>query len=296
MDPITADYPALTPFQFASNTPISAIDIDGLEAYVATETKGTGHVFLVVKTEQELIVYTYGRYGRVDWNQTSGEGILKKLIGGEAINYINTELTRMDASFYRIKDVTADNLKGPIEYDYYHGNSSVTTTEGKVIDKYNLFSSNCSTHACDWLQDAGTSVFDESNFFYDYKEDFVIPSSLQKYLNKKVEQKPELISNANEEIRQILANEKAKSSLENAGLAAETSGSSGRSSGGATNSSSAGSASGRNTSSGSSTGAAAGSSASGQGGASSGASAGSSSGNGFLALFIADVTGLKSFI
>lgn len=32
-DPLTKSYPQLTPYQFASNTPIWAIDIDGLEAY-----------------------------------------------------------------------------------------------------------------------------------------------------------------------------------------------------------------------------------------------------------------------
>jgi hypothetical protein len=32
VDPITAQYPMLTPYQFASNTPIVAIDLDGLEA------------------------------------------------------------------------------------------------------------------------------------------------------------------------------------------------------------------------------------------------------------------------
>jgi RHS repeat-associated protein len=33
IDPLTNIYPELTPFQYASNTPIWAIDIDGLEAY-----------------------------------------------------------------------------------------------------------------------------------------------------------------------------------------------------------------------------------------------------------------------
>jgi RHS repeat-associated protein len=31
-DPISKDYPELTPYQYASNTPIQAIDLDGLEA------------------------------------------------------------------------------------------------------------------------------------------------------------------------------------------------------------------------------------------------------------------------
>ncbi len=33
MDPLTPQYPELTPYQFASNTPIQAIDLDGLESF-----------------------------------------------------------------------------------------------------------------------------------------------------------------------------------------------------------------------------------------------------------------------
>jgi RHS repeat-associated protein len=33
VDPLTSKYPELTPYQFASNTPIQAIDLDGLEAF-----------------------------------------------------------------------------------------------------------------------------------------------------------------------------------------------------------------------------------------------------------------------
>jgi len=38
VDPITRQYPELTPYQFASNTPIQAIDLDGLEEYHYTLT------------------------------------------------------------------------------------------------------------------------------------------------------------------------------------------------------------------------------------------------------------------
>jgi RHS repeat-associated protein len=34
VDPLTASYPMLTPYQFASNTPIQTIDLDGLEAWI----------------------------------------------------------------------------------------------------------------------------------------------------------------------------------------------------------------------------------------------------------------------
>ena len=38
VDPITKQYPELTPYQFASNTPIQAIDLDGLEMVKSTES------------------------------------------------------------------------------------------------------------------------------------------------------------------------------------------------------------------------------------------------------------------
>lgn len=33
VDPLTGKYPELSPYQFASNTPIQAIDLDGLEKF-----------------------------------------------------------------------------------------------------------------------------------------------------------------------------------------------------------------------------------------------------------------------
>jgi len=37
VDPLTKSFPDLTPYQFGSNTPIMAIDLDGLEAWIATQ-------------------------------------------------------------------------------------------------------------------------------------------------------------------------------------------------------------------------------------------------------------------
>jgi RHS repeat-associated protein len=42
VDPLTKDYPYLTPYQFASNSPISGIDLDGLEYYYAADGKFLG--------------------------------------------------------------------------------------------------------------------------------------------------------------------------------------------------------------------------------------------------------------
>ncbi|SFN33738.1 RHS repeat-associated core domain-containing protein [Chitinophaga sp. YR627] len=43
VDPLTAEYPELTPYQFASNSPISGVDLDGLEYYYAADGKFLGH-------------------------------------------------------------------------------------------------------------------------------------------------------------------------------------------------------------------------------------------------------------
>jgi len=43
VDPLTKKYPELTPYQFASNTPIQAIDLDGKEKFAVTGENSTGN-------------------------------------------------------------------------------------------------------------------------------------------------------------------------------------------------------------------------------------------------------------
>src|SRR5690606_20728660 len=44
VDPITGKFPELTPYQFASNSPISGIDLDGLEYYYSADGKFLGRI------------------------------------------------------------------------------------------------------------------------------------------------------------------------------------------------------------------------------------------------------------
>ncbi|RQO65416.1 hypothetical protein DBR40_23605 [Pedobacter sp. KBW01] len=55
VDPITAEYPELTPYQFASNTPIWAIDIDGLEGGIASPMGGQN----VITPDQARKIISY---------------------------------------------------------------------------------------------------------------------------------------------------------------------------------------------------------------------------------------------
>ena len=43
VDPLSPNYPMLTPYQFASNTPIVAIDLDGLEQFKVTAAPEPTH-------------------------------------------------------------------------------------------------------------------------------------------------------------------------------------------------------------------------------------------------------------
>ena len=55
LDPLTDEYPELTPYQYASDEPIANIDIDGLEAGNATK------VFNQLQTLQEVVVVGGGK-------------------------------------------------------------------------------------------------------------------------------------------------------------------------------------------------------------------------------------------
>ncbi len=53
VDPLTKDYPELTPYQFASNTPIAGIDLDGLEVEVVVHGKPVGYTLMHVYGEND---------------------------------------------------------------------------------------------------------------------------------------------------------------------------------------------------------------------------------------------------
>ena len=64
VDPLSPNYPMLTPYQFASNTPIMAIDLDGLEAkvvitYLTEEGKADGTLVITEPKEVEYILRSY---------------------------------------------------------------------------------------------------------------------------------------------------------------------------------------------------------------------------------------------
>ena len=83
----------LTPYQFASNTPIQAVDLDGLEAFVihgTTQTKGG--ISLSDATKQELLRITGNSklddgfrwdapiFNSQEWRTTEAKKLVEKVI------------------------------------------------------------------------------------------------------------------------------------------------------------------------------------------------------------------------
>ena len=85
VDPLYDDYPFYTPYQFAGNKPIWAIDIDGLEEAYATEVlyKGKYTVFYRVNEDKEVRERDKGKimYIYIDGTKSDVKPMNKKDMG-----------------------------------------------------------------------------------------------------------------------------------------------------------------------------------------------------------------------
>jgi hypothetical protein len=64
-DPLTRSYPHLTPYQFASNTPIQAIDLDGLEAVYYGSQATSGYDLADINRDGKVTKLEQGNYNKV---------------------------------------------------------------------------------------------------------------------------------------------------------------------------------------------------------------------------------------
>ncbi|MDO9184692.1 MAG: RHS repeat-associated core domain-containing protein [Bacteroidia bacterium] len=241
VDPITKKYPELTPYQFASNSPIWGVDWDGLELRIYTETKGTGHTFITVQDGDDVIVYTYGRFANSDASTggATGQGVLIRYTGDKAKDYIKSELYRMEAKAFQVDDADEKAVQNFMDAQYFGSSESPNTGDedidkyGKIIDSYNLFGNNCTTISCDATKAGGADVFNYNGG----EQDFAIPKSLQNYLQDATVEN----INVNEvtgTMKGTYQNTLDKKPLGSAGVGGETSGSSGKAAGSSANTSS----------------------------------------------------------
>jgi hypothetical protein len=164
--------------------------------YLWTETKGAGHAFVSVHENNNVYLYTYGRYGRTGPGGTTGDGILNFLIGEDARKYYSTELYRMGARAFRIDDADPELTRKFFEDLWNSSPSAIPTADmpdatrrrGHTIDEYDVTGSNCTTHSVAGIKYSGSKIFENgytsmtTQLPIEAEEDFTIPVSLQRYL------------------------------------------------------------------------------------------------------------------
>ncbi|WP_288789246.1 PAAR domain-containing protein [uncultured Enterobacter sp.] len=164
--------------------------------YIWTETKNAGHAFVSVHENNNVYLYTYGRYGRTNRGGFTGDGVLNFLQDEDARVYYRSELYEMGARVFRIDD--ADPMKTRAFFEDLWNNSKpaiqtpkmpeTTRRRGHTIDEYDVTGSNCTTHSVAGIKFAGSTVFEHgytsttTQLPIKAEEDFTVPVSLQRFL------------------------------------------------------------------------------------------------------------------
>lgn len=164
--------------------------------YIWTETKNAGHAFVSVHDDNNVYLYTYGRYGRTNRGGFTGDGVLNFLQDDDARVYYRSELYEMGARVFRIDD--ADPVKTRVFFEDRWNNSKpaiqtskmpeTTRRRGHTIDEYDVTGSNCTTHSVAGIKFAGSTVFEHgytsttTQLPIEAEEDFTVPVSLQRFL------------------------------------------------------------------------------------------------------------------
>lgn len=116
-DPIAKQYPELTPYQFASNSPVASIDLDGLEGLVATgmpdpvSGRPTGMILTVKDASKINKAVTVGAFKAV-----FSEPLPKKLIDHYA--YGNGQPYKLTMDEVMSLNVTKTGIAGRVEADF----------------------------------------------------------------------------------------------------------------------------------------------------------------------------------
>ncbi|WP_254902649.1 hypothetical protein [Lonsdalea britannica] len=137
----------------------------------------------------------------------------------DARKYYREELYQEEAKVFIITD--ADPVIARMYFErLWNSGSKVKETvkmgdstkrNGRTIDQYDVTGVNCTTHATKGIKVAGTKVFRggytiKSQINVDYEEDFAIPVSLRRYLDKKSKDKSMLVVDMTREFKKQYPN------------------------------------------------------------------------------------------
>ncbi|WP_233961983.1 hypothetical protein [Pectobacterium versatile] len=188
--------------------------------FIWTEIKGTGHAFVSVHEDNNASVFTYGRFGRRSGVAGAvGDGILNFLQFEDARTYYREELYQTEAKVFLITDAAPAIARMYFEKLWRSGGKAKETPSmrdrtkrnGHTIDQYDVTGVNCTTHATKGVKIAGSQVFEggyttHSQMRIDYEEDFAVPVSLQRYLERKSAESSMLVVDMTSEFRKQYPN------------------------------------------------------------------------------------------
>lgn len=113
VDPLTRSYPMLTPYQFASNSPVANIDVDGLEGYWYIYAGVGGYGKTVQKISigsaeavESTVTNLYNFVRRDAWKAETWKqgGLFLEEVMLSSSPYTNTNTPRLDASVKKLED------------------------------------------------------------------------------------------------------------------------------------------------------------------------------------------------
>jgi hypothetical protein len=139
--------------------PCKIIDPNGRTPRIYVEIQGVGHTFITTGEGNNTTVYTYGRFGGLDKDKSSGrnlsrtgEGVLIAMKGQEALDYIKREYKDKRASIYEVTNGSDEKVDAYFN-EMFNSSDKKPSGEGKysnadnarVVDNYDLLDNNCTT-------------------------------------------------------------------------------------------------------------------------------------------------------
>jgi muramidase (phage lysozyme) len=136
VDPLTKGYPMLTPYQFASNTPIQAIDLEGLEMFYAADGNllgkiGTSTQVRLINEEKITIEQAQQMI-----NFANNNGLTSEDVASYADKYsedvgLTYEELNVRATLGMIKQAEAGRVNAALDYNAWNAGDNFTESSYK---------------------------------------------------------------------------------------------------------------------------------------------------------------------
>jgi hypothetical protein len=170
------------------------IHADSVKIWV--ETAGLGHVWLSVGSDENLTVYSYGNYAAAAGASANlkamlpSRGVMLRLKGAEANDFIQQKIVHSGASAYLVQDVIGEDVRQYCDSLFFSSQETPKTGKYKrfngarMVLKYNLLRYNCTTFAITAVTKAKSKLFFQKDGRSRVKN-LIAPAWAQSFLKKK---------------------------------------------------------------------------------------------------------------